>query len=83
MKQYLICVLFWFKGTKIATEEGHFYQCDACKYRSKRRGHLKRHIQEKHGPNERIQCEFCHKIYKHERSFSEHGCFKIMSGKQS
>ena len=92
----LISVLFWFKGVTTdmrlplgttmyqraipynATEPLH--QCDQCSYRSKRKGHLKRHMQEKHGPNEKIQCEFCHKVFKNERCFAQHGCFKNKAG---
>ena len=92
----LISVLFWFKGVTTdmrlplgttmyqraipynATEPLH--QCDLCSYRSKRKGHLKRHMQEKHGPNEKIQCEFCHKVFKNERCFAQHGCFKNKAG---
>ena len=61
-----------------ATEPLH--RCDLCDYRSKRKGHLKRHMQEKHGPNEKIQCEFCHKVFKNERCFAQHGCFKNKAG---
>ena len=61
-----------------ATEPLH--ACDQCDYRSKRKGHLKRHMQEKHGPNEKIQCEFCHKVFKNERCFAQHGCFKNKAG---
>ena len=92
----LISVLFWFKGVTTdmrlplgttmyqraipynATEPLH--RCDLCDYRSKRKGHLKRHMQEKHGPNEKIQCEFCHKVFKNERCFAQHGCFKNKAG---
>ena len=51
------------------------FACEICPYRSKRKAHLKRHIQEKHGPNERIQCEYCNGVYKNERNFAQHACF--------
>ena len=57
-------------------KEGVFYQCESCSYQTKRKPHLLRHLKEKHGSNERIQCEYCHKTYKNERCFAQHGCFK-------
>ena len=33
-------------------------------------------MREKHGPNENIECQFCNKVYKNERCFAQHACFK-------
>ena len=63
------------KCHKTYSAEERPFACEICPYRSKRKAHLHRHIQEKHGPNERIQCEFCNRVYKNERNFSQHACF--------
>ena len=61
---------------EIQTVEGLRFGCEVCPYQTKRKCHLQRHMREKHGPNENITCEFCNKVYKNERCFAQHACFK-------
>ena len=52
------------------------FVCKACGYRAKRRFLVNRHLLTKHQQLD-IECEFCHKIYKNQRSIDRHPCYRM------
>lgn len=60
---------------------GGFWTCIVCKYKSRSRSDVRRHIETKHGDKEDVPCPHCNRPYKNKRSLKTHlrkGCKAIV-----